>query len=170
MDHIHRLTFALMGFGLLLFSGITPSHADLTGMPVWFQHESSPAETILVSKGTCRSKIDPETKYDCLLEPGMVLKPGEPCKFGHPYAYAWGLPLELNHHSAASLEAISGIGPVTANAIVTHRNDNGLYKNLSDLKAIKGIGPATLNRIQSGVQIHPESVSMACPSDLSHSK
>lgn len=39
-------------------------------------------------------------------------------------------------------EALPGVGPVKAEAIVQYRQKNGPFKNLDDLEKVKGIGPA----------------------------
>ena len=165
MAALQRLSIALLGATILLISGMSSSHAELNGIPIWTAQSLQSGQSILVPYGLCRSDIEPETKHDCLLEPGMALFPDKPCSFGHPDAFAWGLPLDVNHHSAQALEAISGIGPATANAIVSYRVTHGEFQKLSDLQLVKGIGPATLKRLQSAVQIQPESVLMACPFD-----
>ena len=165
MASLERLTIAFLGAAVLLVSGMSSSHAELNGIPIWISKGTHSGQSTLVPQGLCRSDLEPETAYDCLLEPGMVLVPDKPCSFGHPDAFAWGLPLDVNHHSAEALEAISGVGPTTANAIVSYRMTHGSFQRLSDLQLVKGIGLATLKRLQPEVQIQPESVLMACPLD-----
>ncbi len=57
-----------------------------------------------------------------------------------------GIPLDLNQASASDLQAIPGIGPSTASAIVADREANGPFPDLDSLQRVKGIGPATLER------------------------
>jgi competence ComEA-like helix-hairpin-helix protein len=53
--------------------------------------------------------------------------------------------VDLNSANEQELDAIKGIGPVKAKAIVDERKKNGPFKNLDDVQArVKGIGPATV--------------------------
>ncbi len=66
----------------------------------------------------------------------------------------WGLPLDLNREAAHDLEALPGIGPGRARAIVTGRP----YCSVADLDRVSGIGPGTLNRLRSRVAVERASV------------
>lgn len=59
-----------------------------------------------------------------------------------------GDPLDLNRASATDLEALPGVGPATAAAIVGHREREGAFTVLEDLLAVTGIGPAKLEQIR----------------------
>jgi competence ComEA-like helix-hairpin-helix protein len=53
--------------------------------------------------------------------------------------------VDLNSANEAELDAIKGIGPVKAKAIVDERKKNGPFKSLEDVQArVKGIGPSTV--------------------------
>ncbi len=55
--------------------------------------------------------------------------------------------VNLNSADAATLaEAIDGIGPAKAAAIVAYREQNGPFKTVDDLLLVKGIGAATLEK------------------------
>ena len=171
MDSSQRLfLIAFAAVVLALVGRPQPSYAELNGIPVWSTHDHSDGEALVMTSGQCRSDIYPDTEFDCLLQPGMVLIPGQACTYGHPNAYAWGLPLDLNHHSASALQAISGIGPATAAAIVQYRSVHGPYTDMLELQNIKGIGPATYKKLKPYLRIQPSSDSNACPSNVSHSK
>lgn len=58
------------------------------------------------------------------------------------------LHLNLNTATAAELDAIPGIGPSLAQAIIEHRVKNGGYRSVEELIAIPGIGPAKLAGIR----------------------
>jgi competence protein ComEA len=62
-------------------------------------------------------------------------------------------PLDLNAASAAALEALPGIGPRTAAAIVAHRERHGPFASVEALLDVRGIGPATLGEIRPLVRI-----------------
>lgn len=53
-------------------------------------------------------------------------------------------PIDLNRASSADLEALPGIGPATAAAIASWRDDNGPFSVVEDLLEVPGIGPAKL--------------------------
>ena len=57
----------------------------------------------------------------------------------------FGLGIDPNTADAAALEALPGVGPARAEAIVAGRAD-GAYRSLADLGRIHGIGPVTLRR------------------------
>ena len=169
MDSAQRLILTLSGAILLwALSHSHPSHAELTGIPIWTEHDDAQGKEILVPKGSCRSDLYPDTDFDCFLEAGMVLHPHQPCRFGHPFAFAWGLPLDPNHHGERDLQAISGIGPATAKAIVQYRQENGPFDDITELDAVKGIGPATLLKLTPYFRIQPASDFSACPSASNH--
>ena len=52
--------------------------------------------------------------------------------------------VDINKADLKELDAIKGIGPVKAKAIVDERTKNGPFKSLDDVeKRVKGVGPAT---------------------------
>jgi competence protein ComEA len=51
--------------------------------------------------------------------------------------------VDLNTASAAELERLPGIGPVTSARIIVDRDENGAFADLADLERVSGIGPAT---------------------------
>lgn len=61
--------------------------------------------------------------------------------------------LNLNAASAAELEALPAIGPVTAQAIVDYRTANGPFRTVEELVNVKGIGPATLEKLRAMVTV-----------------
>ena len=56
--------------------------------------------------------------------------------------------MNLNTADSETLQTVPGIGPVTAEAIVTYRQEHGPFLSLSDLVAVPGIGDSTLQQIQ----------------------
>ncbi len=57
-------------------------------------------------------------------------------------------PVHLNSASATDLDALPGIGPVTAQKIVDYRTQHGPFSALEDLDAIPGIGPARIEQLR----------------------
>ena len=60
--------------------------------------------------------------------------------------------INVNTATATELEALPGIGPSKATAIVEYREANGPYSSLGELDAVPGIGPATLENMKSEVE------------------
>jgi competence protein ComEA len=56
--------------------------------------------------------------------------------------------VDLNTATAEELDALPGVGPVTAQKIVDYRNEHGPYRSVDDLDAIPGIGPAKIANLQ----------------------
>lgn len=59
-----------------------------------------------------------------------------------------GLPLDLNAATAASLQALPGIGPARAEAIVAERVAGGPFETIDALTRVKGIGPKTVEDLR----------------------
>lgn len=57
-------------------------------------------------------------------------------------------PISLNAATAEQLDTLPGIGPVTAQKIVTFRAQHGPFESVDGLDAIPGIGPARIAELQ----------------------
>ncbi|MEZ7236865.1 ComEA family DNA-binding protein [Rhodococcus sp. GXMU-t2271] len=64
-----------------------------------------------------------------------------------------GGPVNLNTADEAALDALPGVGPVTAAAIVAWRRDNGPFTDVEQLAEVDGIGPARLARLRTLVTV-----------------
>ena len=53
-------------------------------------------------------------------------------------------PVSLSSATAEELDALPGVGPVTAQKIVDYRTQHGAFHSVDELDAIPGIGPARL--------------------------
>ena len=53
-------------------------------------------------------------------------------------------PVSLSSATAEQLDALPGVGPVTAQKIVDYRTQHGAFHSVDELDAIPGIGPARL--------------------------
>ena len=62
-------------------------------------------------------------------------------------------PVNLNRASAEQLDALPGVGPSTATAIVTYRDQHGPFGSVDDLLKVRGIGPAKLDAIRALVAV-----------------
>ena len=60
--------------------------------------------------------------------------------------------VNINQAGADELvEALIGVGPSKADAIVAWRNENGPFQSLADFAKVKGIGPATLEKNKDNI-------------------
>jgi competence protein ComEA len=57
-------------------------------------------------------------------------------------------PVHLNTATLEQLDALPGVGPVTAQKILDYREKHGAFSSLDDLDAIPGIGPARLEQLR----------------------
>ena len=62
-------------------------------------------------------------------------------------------PVLLNSASAVELELLPGVGPATAQAIVSYRDENGPFLTVDDLTDVPGIGPAKLEALRDLVTV-----------------
>jgi len=61
-------------------------------------------------------------------------------------------PVNINKADANAIaEALDGIGPSKAAAIVAWRDEHGPFKSVDDLSQIKGLGAATLERNRTAI-------------------
>lgn len=56
--------------------------------------------------------------------------------------------VDVNRADADALEDVPGIGPVTAERLISHRRDHGPFASDADLLAVPGIGEATLEQLR----------------------
>lgn len=82
--------------------------------------------------------------------PGRPLTPSQPVAPGSPPAAG---PVDLNAADVASLDALPGIGPARALAIVRYREVNGPFRAVQDLARVPGLGPAALTRLRDLVRV-----------------
>jgi competence protein ComEA len=61
--------------------------------------------------------------------------------------------VDLNAATAEDLDALPGIGPVTAAAIIAWREANGRFTNVDQLGEVDGIGPARLEKLRDLVRV-----------------
>lgn len=61
--------------------------------------------------------------------------------------------VNLNTATVQDLDAIKGIGPVKAKAIVDYRTKNGPFKSVDDLKKVSGFGAKTIDKLRKDVAI-----------------
>jgi competence protein ComEA len=90
-----------------------------------------------------------------------VAKPGEPPPVSAGPAGGAGpaagtepaAPVDLNTATAEQLEALPGVGPSTAAAIIAHRDQHGPFAAVDQLLDVRGIGDAKLEQLRDLVTV-----------------
>ena len=62
-------------------------------------------------------------------------------------------PLDLNSATAEQLDTLPGVGPATAQAIITYRTRHGRFRSVTELLDVPGIGPAKLEAVRPLVKV-----------------
>lgn len=61
--------------------------------------------------------------------------------------------VNINIADANTLTKLKGIGLVKAQAIISYRNENGLFQSIEEIKNVKGIGDAIFEKIKAFIVI-----------------
>ena len=61
--------------------------------------------------------------------------------------------VDINIATLSDLDALPGVGPSTAQAIIDYRVANGPYASIEDLLNVRGIGPSKLAAMRSRVRV-----------------
>lgn len=64
-----------------------------------------------------------------------------------------GEMVNINTADQAALETLPGIGPVTARAILDHRQNHGPFETIESIQEVSGIGPAKYDRIKDLITV-----------------
>lgn len=68
-------------------------------------------------------------------------------------AASGGGAVDLNLADDAALQTLPGVGPATAAAILSWRDENGRFRSVDDLLGVPGIGPKTLEKLRDRVRV-----------------
>ena len=64
--------------------------------------------------------------------------------------------VNINTATQSELEAVKGLGPAKAKAIIAYREQNGAFKSVDDLDKVKGFGKATLDKLREELSVGAE--------------
>jgi competence protein ComEA len=88
------------------------------------------------------------------LEATCATGPGKLPPVRGPARRLFGLPLDPNRASPATLETLPGIGPSRAAAIAAARS-SAPFCEFDDLDRVPGIGPRTLEKLSGLLEVEP---------------
>lgn len=86
--------------------------------------------------------------------PGAAAVPGQPMSPGGPGSGPGPTsPIDLNSATAADLDSLPGVGPVTAQHILAWRQAHGRFDSVDQLREVAGIGPLTYAQLAPLVRV-----------------
>jgi len=62
--------------------------------------------------------------------------------------------ININQASLEELDALDGIGPSKAQAIIDYRNSHGGFKSIEEITKVKGIGQVTFEKIKNRITVN----------------
>lgn len=69
--------------------------------------------------------------------------------------------VDLNTATKEELEAVKGIGPAKADAIINYRKEHGPFKKVDDLNAVKGFGDKSVDKLRNEITVNSASAKPA---------
>jgi competence protein ComEA len=63
--------------------------------------------------------------------------------------------VNINTATQSELEAVRGVGPAKAQAIIQYREANGNFKQLDELDNVKGFGKASIDKLKGELSVGP---------------
>ncbi|MGE5320555.1 MAG: ComEA family DNA-binding protein [Hyphomicrobiaceae bacterium] len=64
--------------------------------------------------------------------------------------------VNINTATQSQLEAVKGLGPAKAKAIITYRDAHGRFKSLDELDNVKGFGSASVEKLKGELAVESE--------------
>jgi len=86
-------------------------------------------------------------------EPSVVMPEGGSTDSSGAAGIASGAPVDLNRADAAGLEALPGIGPSLAAAIIAYRTEKGPFTRVDELTKVPGIGQVKMEQLSKLVMV-----------------
>jgi competence protein ComEA len=86
-------------------------------------------------------------------DPGGEIREGGGGAAGGAGSPSPSTQLDLNTATGVQLDTLPGVGPVTAERILSWRNDHGRFRRVEELQEVEGIGPKTYAQIAPHVRV-----------------
>jgi len=64
--------------------------------------------------------------------------------------------VNINTATQSELEAVKGLGPAKAQAIISYRESHGSFKSLDELDNVKGFGSASVEKLKGELSVGSE--------------
>jgi len=82
-------------------------------------------------------------------------KSGGTISFTLPYDTSSGSSglININTADSAKLQELTGVGPSTAEKIISYRNENGKFNRIEDIKNVSGIGEKTFEKLKDKITV-----------------
>jgi len=64
--------------------------------------------------------------------------------------------VNINSATQSELEAVKGLGPAKAKAIITYREAHGNFKSVDELDNVKGFGSASIEKLKGELSVGTE--------------
>ncbi|MFN3751611.1 MAG: ComEA family DNA-binding protein [Thiobacillus sp.] len=61
--------------------------------------------------------------------------------------------VNINTATQSELEAVRGLGPAKAKAIIAYREQNGAFKSVDDLDKVKGFGKSSIDKLRGELSV-----------------
>ena len=136
-------------------SGGALDGADVLGLNM--ARKVADGEQIVVGIGAAPgqpAEMGSSVVSDTTASPGSSGSPGAPPSAGAPSGEGGAqAPVDLNSATAEQLDALPGVGPVTAAAIVAWRDAHSRFGSVDQLADVDGIGPARLDKLRPLVTV-----------------
>lgn len=66
--------------------------------------------------------------------------------------------VNINTATQSELEAVKGVGPAKAKAIIAYREQNGAFKSVDELDKVKGFGKASVEKLRGELSVGDDKV------------
>lgn len=139
--------FMLLG-AAAVFGSLAVSEAK--GIPEWEPADSAVRQALAAQEAVQPAEANAEARPDQEAAAASELAGDQPAA---PEAGSAPSPLlDLNTATEEELDALPGIGPAKARAIIAYRESAGPFRTVDDLLEVKGIGPSLLEQIRPYVR------------------